>query len=85
MHEFTTSGVCSRKIEFEIDENETITKMKFSGGCEGNLGGISKLVVGMKAREVAEKLAGTKCGAKNTSCPDQLAKALKKAVASKTK
>lgn len=74
--EFKTSGVCCRQITLEVDENNIIQKADFQGGCNGNLGGISKLIVGQDAKEVAEKLQGTTCGSKNTSCPDQLAKAI---------
>jgi uncharacterized protein (TIGR03905 family) len=66
-------------IETELD-GDTIVSVKFYGGCDGNLKGISKLVVGMKAQDVIGLLEGTKCGFKNTSCPDQLAKALKQAL-----
>ena len=69
-------GVCSRKIEIEI-ENDVVKKIKFTGGCNGNLQGISKLVVGRSADEVVELLTGIKCGMKNTSCPDQLAAAIR--------
>ena len=62
-------------IEIEIEDN-IIRKVKFTSGCHGNLQGISKLVVGMKAQEVIEKLQGIKCGSKQTSCPDQLATCL---------
>ena len=66
-------------IETELD-GDTIVSVKFYGGCDGNLKGISKLAVGMKAQDVIGLLEGTKCGFKNTSCPDQLAKALKQAL-----
>lgn len=74
--EFKTSGVCCRQITLEVDENNVIQEANFEGGCNGNLGGISRLIVGQNAKEVAEKLEGTICGSKNTSCPDQLAKAI---------
>lgn len=75
---FKTKGVCSREINFEIDENtNTITKMNFVGGCDGNTSGISNLVLGMNVDEVIKKLDGVTCGYRPTSCPDQLAKALK--------
>lgn len=73
---YKTSGVCSRQIEFEID-NDIIKSVRFDGGCAGNTAGISSLVAGMKVTDVIEKLEGTRCGFKNTSCPDQLSKALK--------
>ena len=62
-------------IEIELD-GDRIGEVVFTGGCNGNLTGISKLIKGMKAEEVIEKLEGTKCGFKDTSCPDQLSKAL---------
>ncbi|WP_455538107.1 TIGR03905 family TSCPD domain-containing protein [Terrisporobacter sp.] len=74
--EFQTSGVCCRKITLEVDENNIIQEANFEGGCNGNLGGISRLIVGQDAKEVAEKLEGTTCRSMDTSCPDQLAKAI---------
>ena len=68
-------------IETELD-GDKIVSVKFYGGCDGNLKGISKLVVGRSADEVIDLLEGTKCGFKNTSCPDQLAQALKEVKAS---
>lgn len=76
---YKTSGVCSREISFEIDEeSDTIKVLNFTGGCSGNSRGISSLVEGMSVDEVIQRLEGIKCGFKSTSCPDQLAKALKK-------
>ena len=66
-------------IEIELD-GETIKDVIFTGGCNGNLNGISKLIKGMNARDVIEKLEGTRCGVNETSCPDQLSKALKQAL-----
>ena len=74
---YKTSGVCSREIIFEIDGDGTITDLKFSGGCSGNTGGISRLVIGMKGDDGINKLEGGQWGFRSTSCPDQLAKALK--------
>lgn len=75
---YKTSGVCSREISFEIDEaNNTITALHFKGGCAGNAGGLIRLIVGMKVDDVINKLEGITCDYKSTSCPDQLAKALK--------
>lgn len=68
-------GVCSSAIDIEVD-NDIITSVKFTGGCNGNLKGISSLVAGMRVDDAIEKLSGITCGIKNTSCPDQLAKAL---------
>ena len=73
---YKTSGVCSREINLQI-ENDVIKSVQFVGGCNGNLKGISKLTAGMPVDEVIEKLEGIRCGFKPTSCPDQLAKALK--------
>ncbi|MDD5934555.1 MAG: TIGR03905 family TSCPD domain-containing protein [Clostridiales bacterium] len=79
---YKTSGVCSREINFEIDNvngEEIIRSVEFIGGCNGNLKGIGKLVEGMKVDDVIARLEGVCCGMKSTSCPDQLAKALKQA------
>ena len=73
---YNTKGVCSSTITFEI-ENDVVTSVQFVGGCNGNLKGISSLVVGMKVDDVIERLEGIRCGFKSTSCPDQLAKAMK--------
>ena len=75
MFTFYPEGTCSMMIEIELD-GDRIGEVVFTGGCNGNLTGISKLIKGMKAEEVIEKLEGTKCGFKDTSCPDQLACAL---------
>lgn len=81
---YKTSGVCSTEIDIDIeDESGVIKSVKFTNGCEGNTSGLSKLLVGMKADDVIEKLEGTKCGKRSTSCPDQLAQALKNWRASK--
>ena len=77
------SGTCSRSIRFDMDENHIVTGSAYTGGCNGNLKGIARLCEGMKAEELIERLEGTKCGFKNTSCPDQLAQALKNALANK--
>ena len=73
---YKTNGVCSRSIDIEI-ENDTIVSVSYQGGCNGNLKGIGSLVVGMKVDDVIERLSDIKCGFKNTSCPAQLALALK--------
>lgn len=75
---FIPSGVCSSLIEYEIEDNK-IKNLKVTNGCHGNLQGIAKLCIGRDVDEVIEKLDGIKCGYKNTSCPDQIAKALKEA------
>ncbi len=79
MFTFYPEGVCSMMIEIELD-GDIIKDVIFTGGCNGNLSGISKLIKGMKAEEVIEKLEGTRCGFKDTSCPDQLSKALRQAL-----
>lgn len=77
---YRTQGTCSQEISFEINDDGTVTGVEFLGGCNGNLKGIGTLVEGMKAEEVIERLQGITCGFKSTSCPDQLAKALKEVV-----
>lgn len=77
--EYKPSGVCSQLINFDIEDG-IVKNVSFLGGCNGNLQGISRLVEGMKATDAIEKLQGIKCGFKNTSCPDQLAKALQSAI-----
>ena len=81
-YSYTTRGVCSRQINFEI-ENNIVKKVTFIGGCNGNLKGISSLVEGMQVNDVIKKLKGTDCGGKGTSCPDQLACALELALMKK--
>ena len=72
-------GTCSVMIEIELD-GDVIKDVVFTGGCNGNLSGISRLIKGMKAEEVIEKLEGTTCGPNPTSCPDQLSRALRQAL-----
>ena len=69
--------VCSRKIDIDVEDG-IIRQVKFSGGCAGNTQGVAKLLVGMSVDEAIERLSGIRCGFKPTSCPDQLAVALKK-------
>ncbi len=76
---FKTQGVCSQKIDFDIEDGK-VTNVHFSGGCNGNTQGISRLIEGMDVNEAISRLEGIQCGFKKTSCPDQLAKALKQAV-----
>ena len=76
---YKTQGVCSSFIDIEINGN-IIESVKFTGGCHGNLQGISALVQGMSAEDAITRLKGIKCGFKNTSCPDQLAHALESIV-----
>ena len=73
---YKTQGTCSREIEIELEDNK-IKNVSFVGGCNGNLKGISALVKGMDVEEAIERLEGINCGMRKTSCPDQLAKALK--------
>ena len=78
--EYKTRGTCSQKIFITIEDGK-IEHVEFLGGCNGNLKGISSLVQGMEIDEVIKRLEGTTCGMKSTSCPDQLATALKEAKA----
>lgn len=78
--EFKTQGTCARQINVQITDG-VIDSVQFVGGCNGNTKGIAQLVVGMKATDVIDRVKGTKCGFKTTSCPDQLAKALEAALA----
>lgn len=73
---YTPTGVCSRQILIDINDDETINNIKFLGGCNGNLQGISALAKGKKIDDVIAVLKGISCGMKGTSCPDQLARAL---------
>ena len=75
-YSFNPKGVCSRQMDFEI-EGTKILDVVFTGGCNGNLAGISMLLKGMEIDEVIERLDGVKCGDRPTSCPDQIAQALK--------
>ena len=78
--EFTykTSGTCSRQIHFEVEDNK-VKNVRFVGGCNGNLQGIGALVEGMNVDDVIARISGISCGGRPTSCPDQLACALKQA------
>ena len=80
-YDYIPRGVCARKISFDL-ENGVVSNVEFQGGCNGNLKAIARLVEGKNAEEIGEILAGNTCGMKSTSCADQLAKALKAAVAS---
>ncbi len=75
-YQYRTQGTCSQLIEIEV-ENGVVKDLSFIGGCNGNLKGIAALVKGMKVEDLAAKLEGITCGSKATSCPDQLAKALR--------
>ncbi len=74
--EYRTRGTCSRAINIEVEDG-IVKSVQFVGGCAGNTAGISKLVEGMTVDEVINRLSGIRCGFKTTSCPDQLAQALK--------
>ncbi|MDD5932019.1 MAG: TIGR03905 family TSCPD domain-containing protein [Oscillospiraceae bacterium] len=80
VYKFRPQGVCSQEMRVEVDEEGVIREMEVYGGCSGNLQGISALVKGMKAQEAIERLKGIRCGFKSTSCPDQLARGLEKAL-----
>ena len=73
---YTTKGVCSRRIEIDVEDN-VVTKVRFEGGCSGNTQGVAALVAGMSVDEAISRLNGIRCHTKPTSCPDQLATALK--------
>jgi uncharacterized protein (TIGR03905 family) len=75
-HEYITQGTCSKCIQFKV-ENGILSSVRFIGGCDGNLKGIGKLVEGLSIDDVVDRLEGITCGRKTTSCPDQLAQALK--------
>ncbi len=77
-YEYRTEGTCSRKIEYDLDDDGRIHNLIFIGGCPGNLKAISKLVEGMEKDKIISILKGNTCGNKNTSCADQLARALEK-------
>ena len=75
-YEYKTKGTCAQRIFFEVEEGK-VKNIQFVGGCNGNLKGISALVEGMDVADVIARVEGIHCGMKSTSCPDQLAKALK--------
>lgn len=79
-YEFIPKGVCSKKISFKLDENHGVRDLKFEGGCQGNLKALGILLDGMDANKVIELLGGNICGKRETSCADQLTKALKLAL-----
>lgn len=77
-YEYKTKGTCSQRILFEIEDGK-VKNVQFIGGCNGNLKGIGALVEGMAVSDVISRVEGIRCGMKSTSCPDQLAQALKEA------
>lgn len=78
--DYTTEGTCSRQISFDIDDEGKIRNLRFVKGCAGNTRGVSLLCEGRDAVEVADLLEGTHCGPRPTSCPDQLARAIRQAM-----
>ncbi len=76
---YTPHGVCSRQIDIDVEDG-IITAATFTGGCSGNTKGVTALLIGMKVEDAIARLEGIRCGLKNTSCPDQLACALKEYV-----
>ena len=74
-YQYRSSGICPSLIDFDLD-GQTVHNIQFTGGCNGNLKGISALVVGMSCEDAISRLKGIRCGFKATSCPDQLARAL---------
>ena len=74
---YATSRTCSREIDFEVDNNNIVTSCEFIGRCMGNTQGVARLVVGRSVDDVIKTLEGINCGNRGTSCPDQLAQALK--------
>ena len=81
-YNYRTKGVCSRNISFDIVDGK-VTDVRFDGGCSGNTKGVASLVEGMDAEEAIRRLEGITCGFKGTSCPDQLAKAIRQVLESK--
>lgn len=79
-YRFRPRGVCSQEMRVEVDDQGIIQQLQVYGGCSGNLQGIAALVKGMPASEAVERLKGIRCGFKDTSCPDQLARNLEKAL-----
>lgn len=82
-YSFRPQGVCSREMSVELNDQGVIENLDVVGGCSGNLQGISALVRGMSAQEAIERMKGIRCGAKSTSCPDQLARGLEQILAGK--
>ena len=77
--DYQTKGTCSRAMHIEVEDG-VVKSLQVTGGCDGNLQGLSKLVAGMKVEDVISRLEGIRCGFKPTSCPDQLAQALKQSL-----
>ena len=83
VYTYQTKGTCSRKIEIELDGN-IVKRVAFTGGCNGNTKGLASLVAGMKAEDVIKRCEGITCGLRPTSCPGQLAKALRAAMGARS-
>ena len=79
-YKYKTNGVCSRLIHFDIVDNK-VRNVEFIGGCAGNAQGVARLIEGMDVHEAIRRMEGIRCGARKTSCPDQLARALREALA----
>ena len=79
MIQYTPKGVCARQFQLEVEDG-VVKSANIVGGCHGNLQGIARLIEGMKVEDVIARVEGIRCGMKNTSCPDQIAQALKKAL-----
>jgi len=79
-HTYHPKGVCSRQITFDIDDSGVVRNVVFTGGCHGNTQGLSRLAEGMNAHELVSRLKGIRCGLRTTSCPNQLACAIEKAL-----
>ncbi len=79
--DFRPSGICASRIQITLDDNDKVTDLRFTGGCDGNHKGLRALVIGMSAEEAAARLEGITCGYKRTSCPDQVSVALRQALA----
>ena len=77
--DFTPRGICARNIKITLDDENRVQELRFVGGCDGNHKGLNALVEGMKAEEAIERLSGITCGFRPTSCPDQVAVALRQA------
>ena len=73
-------GTCARSVRYTLKDDGTLSDVRFAGGCDGNLKGLGRMLEGMPAREVIERLEGITCGSKPTSCPDQLARVLREAL-----
>ncbi|MBR2338490.1 MAG: TIGR03905 family TSCPD domain-containing protein [Clostridia bacterium] len=78
-YQYRTKGVCSRGITFDLEDG-CVHNVRFEGGCSGNTQGVAALVEGMEAHDAIRRLSGIRCGFKNTSCPDQLAIAIREAL-----